>query len=59
MGVLRQALQGHPPWRVADQAFQLIAAMSGNIGVGVQRKAMYTSTTCAAQGGAFAFVAKA
>jgi len=31
MGVLRQALQGHPPGGVADQAFQLIAAMSGNI----------------------------
>jgi nitric oxide reductase large subunit len=30
--------------------------MSGDIGVGVQRKAMYTGTTGAAQSGAFAFV---
>jgi hypothetical protein len=45
VGVLRQALQGHrAAGSIADQAFQLVAPMGGDLGVGVERKALHAGT---------------
>jgi len=58
--VWRQTLQRYrPSGGVADEALKRIAAMSGNLGVGVQGKAMHAGATRTAQGGALTFVTKA
>jgi hypothetical protein len=42
VGVLCQALQGHrAAGGIADQAFQLVAPRGGDLGIGVERKALH------------------
>jgi hypothetical protein len=45
VGVLCQALQGHrAAGGIPEQAFQLVAPMRGDLGVGVERNALHTGT---------------
>ena len=60
IGVLGQALQGHGTASgIPDQALQLVAPMGGDLGVGVERKALYASTAGTGQRRRLACVAKA
>ena len=60
MGILCKPLKRHrTSGCIADQALQLVTPMGGNLGVGVQGKAVDTGTAGACQRGAFPCVAKA
>src|SRR5256714_13465837 len=52
VGVLGQALQRHgTTGRIADEAFQLIAPVRRDLGVGVHRKPLHAGTVGACQHG--------
>jgi hypothetical protein len=60
VGILGQALQGHGTTGcIADQALQLIPPMGGDLGIGVQGKALDAGTAGTGQCGRLAVHAKA
>ena len=60
VGVLGQALQGHgAAGGIPDQALQLVAPMGGDLGVGVERKALDAGTAGTGERGRLALGAKA
>ena len=60
VGILFQTPQGHrTPGGIADEPFQLVSAVGGNMRIGMQGKAMHASTACAAHDRALTFEAKA
>src|SRR5262244_2659386 len=60
VGVFLEALQGHgPAGRIADEAFQLIAAMDWNLRVGMQGKALDAGTARTGEAWRLTLVAKA
>ena len=60
VGVLRQALQRHrAAGGIADQALQLVAPMGGDLGVGMQGKALHARTAGTRECGLLALIAKA
>jgi len=60
IGLCLEAFQGHgPAGRLADEAFQLIAPVRRDLGVGVHRKPLHAGTVGACQHGRLALRAKA
>ncbi len=60
VGVLGQTLQGHgATGRIADQALQLIPPIGGDVGGGMQGKALHAGTAGTGQCGRLALAAKA
>src|SRR5215472_11385618 len=60
VSVFLEALQGHgPAGRIADEAFQLIAAMGWNLRVGMQGKALDAGTARTGEAWRLTLVAKA
>src|SRR5215510_127093 len=60
VGVLLEALQRHgPAGGIADELFQLIPPVRGDLGVGVQRKALDAGTVWTGELGRLAFRTKA
>src|SRR5262249_36098984 len=60
VSVFLEALQGHgPAGRIADEAFQLIAAMDWNLRVGMQGKALDAGTARTGEAWRLTLVAKA
>src|SRR5262249_1585488 len=59
VGVLLEALQRHSPaGGIADELFQLIAAMGRDLGVGMQRKAVDTGAARPREPGRLTLVTK-
>jgi hypothetical protein len=60
MGVVLQTLQRHGTANgIAGQALQLIAPMGGDLGVGVERKALHAGTAGTGKHGRLALSTKA
>jgi hypothetical protein len=60
VGVVLETLQGHgTASRIPEQALQLVAPMGGDLGVGVERKAVDAGTACPGERGRLALSAKA